>query len=1089
MSLKNTSKRFLLVLCALCPLAGFAQTILTGNIKDGARPLPGATIRVENENKRVLGGGTANLNGDYRFSMPAESGTLTIVCSFIGYKTQQVVYVGQKVLNFMLQEDAQLIDEVNVVGRRADIGSTGVDKRDMGIASQKIDLGDLQTIQATSVEDMLQGQLANVDIIASSGNPGSKMAIRIRGVNSLSASNEPLIVVDGIPYDTDINSEFDFASATEEDFGALVNIAPGDIASIEVLKDAQATAIWGSKGANGVLVITTKVGTVGSTRFSVTQKLDYKKERKSIPMLNGKEYITLIQDELWNYLHDVGYHWSYVQYLTQYPEINFDPQFKYYKEYNQNTDWLDLITQSALTSETNFSMQGGGDRARYRFSIGYLSEGGTTIGTDFTRLSTRLNVDYLFSTRLRVSSKFYFAQGERDESWKGSGSYNLNPRSEARERMPNMSPYVIDADGKFTNEYFIPMAETGYNPFQGAFPDSYNPLALVNDSKNNTISRDVRVQFSIVYDLLPNLKYTGDVGFDIGSTSTKKYLPYSVTGLNSNNAYYNRGDEKKSDKVSIYIDNRLVFNWEITEKHRLIAAGLLQTSQASSSVVETAVSGLGSSQASDPTSGGKIQDFYSDATKSRSVGLIGNLHYNYASRYLLNATVRHEGNSKMGRNQRWGSFATGAATWRFSEEPFLKEFEWLDESQMRASWGFAGNSPSSSFPYIGTYSSAGTYLTNGTITPTTIQLNNLKWEKVIQKNIGLDLSLFQRKLNVTFDFYDKVTKDVLHQSVSLPSTTGFSSIAWMNSGEIENYGWEFRLDLNRIIRTDKFWTTFNFNISRNRNKVLELPTNKRYERYSFGNGNYAQNVVIGDPLGSFYGYRYQGVYQNVDETVARDASGNKIYDLRGEAVRTVQGTTLIAQPGDARYEDVNHDGVIDKSDIVYLGNSMPVVIGGGGVSAGWHDWQFRAFFQYRLGQKAINTARLNAEDMRGRTNQSTATLKRWRREGDPTDVPRALWNRGYNTLGSDRFVDDASFLRLKQLMVSYTLPRTVLKHFRFSKFEVYASAYDLWTLTSYKGQDPEVGLVSKDGSIYQLAEDNSYTPRSPRITLGLNVEF
>jgi TonB-linked SusC/RagA family outer membrane protein len=655
--------------------------------------------------------------------------------------------------------------------------------------------------------------------------------------------------------------------------------------------------------------------------------------------------------------------------------------------------------------------------------------------------------------------------------------------------MPNMSPYVIDAAGKPTNEYFIPMAETGYTPFQGSFPDSYNPLALVNDSKNNTLSRDVRVQFSIVFDLLPGLKYTGDVGFDIGSTATKKYLPYSVTGLNSTNAYYNRGDEKKSDKVSIYIDNRFVYNWSISEMHKVVLAGLLQTSQASSSVVETAVSGLGSSQASDPTSGGKIQYFHSDAAKSRSVGFVGNLHYNYGSRYLVNATVRHEGNSKMGRNRRWGTFATGALTWRFSEEAFLKEIEWLDESQVRGSWGFAGNSPSSSFPYIGTYTSSGTYLTNSSTTPSTIQLNNLKWEKVIQKNVGLDLALLKRKVNITFDFYDKITKDVLHQSVSLPSTTGFSSIAWMNSGQIENYGWEFRLDLNRIVRTQHFWTSFSFNISRNRNKVLELPVNKRYERYTFGNGNYAQNVVIGDPLGSFYGYKYNGVYQNVDQTVARDISGNKIYDLRGEEVRTVLGTTLVAQPGDAKYEDVNHDGVIDKSDIVYLGNSMPVVIGGGGISMGWHGWQWRAFFQYRLGQKAINTARLNAESMRGRTNQSKATLKRWRREGDQTEIPRALWNMGYNTLGSDRFVDDASFLRLKQLMVSYTLPRDIFRNFPFSRFEVYFSAYDLWTLTNYKGQDPEVGLVNKDGSIYQLAVDESYTPRSPRLTLGLSVEF
>ncbi len=428
-SLKTVVILFLLSL----PFSVYAQQVLTGIVRDADGPMVGVTVSLQNENNRMLLGAATDINGEYYLTVPANVKGVAVVFSFIGYKTVKFPYKGQKVQHVTMQMDISELEEVVISAKRIHTDDNGIPIKDVGVARQKIDMDEMKEMQVTSVEDALQGRLANVDIIASSGDPGSKMSIRIRGTSSLNANNEPLIVVDGIPYDTDINEDFDFQTANEEDYGALVNISPSDIESIEVLKDAAATAIWGSQGANGVLVITTKRGSRGKTRFSISQKVDYKKEPRRIPMLNGEQYITMVQDAMWNRLHDIGFSWNELEKLTSYPEINYDPQFKYFKEYSQNTDWLDLVKSDVLSSETNFSMSGGGDRALYRFSLGYLTEQGTTKGTAFKRLSSRLNIDYRFSNRLRVAAGFSYTRGARDNNW-------INPRAHAKIKMPNMSP-------------------------------------------------------------------------------------------------------------------------------------------------------------------------------------------------------------------------------------------------------------------------------------------------------------------------------------------------------------------------------------------------------------------------------------------------------------------------------------------------------------------------------------------------------------------------------------------------------------------------------------------------------------------------
>lgn len=1079
MKLNGLTKIFLLCLLVL-PEALFAQTRLSGLVRDASGTLPGVSIYVQNENNRILNGTMTNENGEYFITVPADK-NLNIVYSFVGMKSKTIPYKGQKVLNITLEEDIKNLEEVLVTGKRIETNSMGVPTKDLGVARQKIDMEEMSEMQVTSIEDALQGRLGNVDIIASSGDPGSKMAIRIRGTSSLNASNEPLIVIDGIPYDTDINDDFDFGTANEEDFGALVNISPSDIESIEVLKDAAATALWGSKAANGVLLITTKRGTKGKPRFSISQKIDYKKEPKQIPMLDGKQYVAMIQDAMWNRMYEKGFDWSYIEELVKYPEINFDPSYTYYDEFNQNTNWVDLITQTGLSSETNFSMSGGGDRALYRFSVGYLSEGGTTVGTGFKRLTTRLNVDYNFSSKLRVSAGFSYAQGQRDNNWSQDGMPGV--REHARNKMPNMSPYVMDDFGNMTQEYFVP---TSY--FQGSWEDDklYNPVAMVHDSFNKTTNRDIRVTFNLDYKILASLTFRSDIGFDIGATKAKKFLPSSATGVVWTHKDFNKAEDNMSDKISINISNKLIYSQQFKEAHKMIVTMMCNTTDYSNNSYSSGVSGLGSEGLADPTGGGKITSMGSGASRNRTVGFVVNGHYNYKERYLFNAGYRWDGNSRMGSSSRWGGFPSLTLSWNLHNENFLKSIEKINEIKIRGSWGKSGNSPSSSYPYIGTFNPEGTYVDKGAIGPEQIQLNNLKWEMTTQKNLGVDLNFFNYKLGVTIDIYDKVTDDLLQKDVDVPTSTGFSKVNYYNSGKAKNYGWEFRVDLKNIVQLKDFSLSANFNISRNRNKILELPSNKNFTNYdNVSNGKYATSVQTGNPLGSFYGYQFLGVYQNEEQTIARDASGNHITDLSGSPVY-MKVRDYQMRPGDAIYADINHDGVIDEYDIVYLGNAMPILNGGFGFTFRYGNLRLKPFFQFRTGQSLINRMRINSESMYGKNNQSQAVLKRWRHEGDDTDIPRALWQTGYNYLGSDRFVEDASFLRLKNITLSYSLPKNWLRKVGFTKCDVYVTGYDLFTWTKYTGQDPE---VSPKTGLHELTEDNSATPRQRRMAIGLSIDF
>jgi TonB-linked SusC/RagA family outer membrane protein len=1038
--------------------------------------LTGVNVVFANSQNRFLTGIATGVSGEYSLKVPEGEGDLTLTFSFIGMKTQIIKYTGQKTLDVILEAQETLMDEVTVVGgtHRNDLGLTD---RQVISATQRIKLDDIMGVTpVSSVDEALQGRLGGVDIILG-GDPGSRSAIRIRGTSSLNASSEPLIVIDGVPRDQEIDADFEFSTANEEDFGALLNINPSDIESIEVLKDASATAIWGSKGANGVLVVTTKKGAKGPTTFTLSTKFTVKEEPNTIPLLDGNQYVAMMQDAIWNTANAKGISFAGTELdlLFNTPELNYNPGWIYFDEYNQNTKWLDEVRSTALTSDNNFAMSGGGDKAIYRFSLGYLYEGGTSIGTALRRLSSALNISYFFSDRLRVDADFSYSQSNRDDNYH-------NARSEALKKMPNKSPYWIDDEtGKRTTLYFSPVSD-----FQGAYNGSshFNPVAMARESYNTTMGREAKMNFRLNYKLLSGLSYTGLVSMTIGSTKNQKFLPQSTTGVVWTNQYFNRSADLLSDKMSIVTENKLLYTRKWENDHEIVATAILKTSSSNNSSYSSQTYGNSSPNLADPTSGGKVVSMGSGSSRSRKVTATINLNYTLLDRYVLSGNLNMEGNSSMGNSNRFGVFDAFGVAWLAHEEDFLKEVTWLNEAKIRFGYGQSGTSPGGSAPYIGTFKALTPgYIDNAAIEPVRIQLDKLKWETSTEFNIGTDLSFLHKKVYVTFDWYTRKKRDLLQKDIDIPSSTGFSEIRYFNSGEMSNWGMEFRVEYE-VFRSPEWLFSINANVSKNVNKIDKLPENMKQEQYEFKNGEYAQRVIAGNPAGSFYGYRYKGVYQNQVDTYARDRHGNVMMDFTGVPIRMKNGSVVVA-PGDASYQDENMDGLINQYDIVYLGNAMPLFIGGGGFSLKYKEWLLTAFFHGRYGQKVINRARMTSEAMYGKDNQSTAVLKRWRNEGDDTDIPRALYNYGYNYLGSDRFVENASFVRFKTLSLNYTVPKRVTARWGVNRLDVFITAYDLFTWTNYTGQDPEVSLPSGVG----LVQDNAQTPKAIRSSFGVKLNF
>jgi len=488
------------------------------------------------------------------------------------------------------------------------------------------------------------------------------------------------------------------------------------------------------------------------------------------------------------------------------------------------------------------------------------------------------------------------------------------------------------------------------------------------------------------------------------------------------------------------------------------------------------------------------QSMSASSTQFRSVGFFLNDQYKFKDKYILSIGAKIEANSKYSRQARWGFFPAANLAWRISEEPFLKGFKFIDDFRLRGSWGITGNSPDKNYLYFNTYT-AGTdynYLDMKGVKPNNMELTNLKWENIEQYNIGFSFYGIKNRLNIEFDVYEKTTKNLyltLYET-NIPNSTGFERYA-TNDGKMLNKGIEFSIDYKVIDRED-FDLSFNFNISHNKNVILQLPKTYTFEYGNMlENGNYKVAVVPGQASGGFFGYKYLGVYSREEDTYVRDANGNLVYNIGDDKPLKMihtepDGGYYEFEAGDAKYEDRNHDGKIDELDIAYLGDTNPLFMGGFGPRVSYKNFTVNFFVYYRVGYEIINQTRMDTEKMYGYDNQSKATNWRWRSEGDETDMPRALYNYGYNWLGSSRFVEDGTFIRFKSASISYDFPKETAKKLKFNDIKVYLTGYNLYTWTRYTGQDPEVGLPSNPKI---LPKDYSRTPPTMRYTLGISLTF
>lgn len=1092
-------------------------TTVYGTVTDDYGPVMGASVCEVDGSGRIIEATVTDLNGN--FSMKVRNEKDKIRFSYVGCQTMAMA-IDRSSYKVKLVSKTNLA-EVNVVSKkRLNGGGLAIPEREISYSTQTISMKEFEGLGITSVDEALQGRISGLDIISNSGNLGAGTTMRLRGTSSISTltNANPLIVVNGNTWNVDM-SNFNANNANDEQFAQLLNVNPEDISSITVLKDAAATAIYGSQGANGVIEITTKRGTKGAPKLTYSLRLTGTYQPQGYKMLNGDDYTMLLKESYFNpQLSDAA---------ANIRELNYDPTYSEYEQYNNNTDWLDAVTQFGLRQNHYLSVTGGGEKATFRISGGFDNETGSVIKQKLSRFSTRVALDYYVSDRIKISTNFSLTYTNNKRNY-----YDLLPL--AYKKMPNMGIYTQDPlTGEDTDKYYTMLqgASTEFNGSsssdQGAWTnqkDYANPVAVANLAVNDDKTYDITPEFELNYHLLGlddeswQLNWQGRVYMNIFNEYVDQFLPQElVTVPWSNGVNLSRSASTKSVAFNTKQTLTLIPSFK-NKNHSLMAMARLELTSGSSNGQSTDGKGLPSGGITSPDAGGTITGLSSSYSQWRSMYYTVSAHYAYKSRYMLDFSVRADGTTKFGPDRRWGYFPAVSARWNIVDEPWMKGTrKWLSMLSIRPSWGKVGNQPTQDYLYESKYGSSDRYIGSATMKPLNIRLTDLRWETKSTYDVGMDINLFDDKLQFTLDWYHETTNDMLMPDVRIPSNAGFYTLAFMNVGSMRNIGWEFNINTNQLLKKGDFYVDFNATFGNNKNEILEMdPTvlETLNTKFNKENRSVLQRVQVNNPFGAIYGFRYKGVYQYQYETfknmsqeerdaflaagktapIAMNADGNVIYDADGAPVRMMFGytndgtfTPYSMKGGDAIYEDVNNDGNINELDIVYLGSSLPKLTGGFGFNINYKRWKLNTQFNYRLGNKILNLARLDAEAMISNNNQSQAVNYRWRMEGDVTSIPRAMFGStsNYNTLISDRFMENGSFLRLNYIQLSYSFDSKVIKKaIGISGLRFYLSANNLFCLTEYTGVDPEVNYGS-----YGVATDEGQTPRAKSYTLGITVDF
>lgn len=1139
--------KYLLLLFLCCGLSiTYAQKRISGHVfsaKDG--PIMMANVLEIDANNRIQSSSTTDMSGNFALTIKNPKNKLKVY--FYGYRPFEQVIGDKTSFRIQLTDNTQSIKEVKITGRKV-TKSNGlvIPEREVSVATQKLDMDEMKGLAFESADQALQGQIAGLDVVANSGNLGSGMSMRVRGVTTISGNQEPLIVVDGHILENYTSTDLDLQDMdNQEQFANLLSVNVEDIKTIEVKKDAGACAMWGSRGSNGVIEITTRRGSKGKTRVSGNYYFSGSWQPSGMKMLNGDEYTMMLKEGYFNPRQsDLTSSIIELMYNQERP--------MYYNNYNKNTDWVDEVTQFGQAHKFYVSLNGGGDQAQFRVSAGYDHETGTIIKQVLDRFSTRMTLDYDVSTRIKFSSNFSLTYTKNKQNY-------TDILAKAYNAMPNMSIYRYDGDIN-TGEYFRMYPRYGA---AGMVPDGYssyyledminngNPVAIANLSWKNTSQYQIVPQFELRYKLLgvdaskTQLDYRGEVYLNSTSNTTEGYYPGVLTsntwsgGINETGTSSNRG-------LTFTTQHDITFVPKLPEDHSFSVLLRGELSAYDGSEQALLASGLVGG-ITDPTVDGYLEKKdgypYTKTSKSHNMSFLGTTHYSFKSKYAVDITLRADGSTSFGKDKRWGYFPAFSGRWNISDEYFFRPIKkWVNMLAFRPGWGITGNAPSTSSTIFNMYSGSGTYAFNNkyndpnlrdlqAIRPTNLRLTTLQWEKTSSWNLGFNLGIFESLVDFDFNVYEKRTNNLLQARVAIPSSTGFSYLDWGNVGSLKNNGWELAANTRPLLgQKSKFNIRLKFNASQNKNRITSMNesvlssinTDFNYViRDDYPYMRYLSRVQIGNALYSIYGFRYLGVYrydyehsgyfadeskntvygdntaaaaaargENATCPIAYDANGNIIFDANGNPLRMYYnygGTNYQFSGGDVIYEDINHDGQINELDIVYLGNSNPTFTGGFGVDFTYGRWQLKTSFNIRTGAKIVNVARMVAEGMRTNQNQSRAVNWRWRKNGDITEIPRAMnTNAGasYNALASDRYVESGDFIRLQYVQLSYQFESKMIQRLGLRGLRFSASGNNLFFLTKYKGVDPE-----HSASGYSPAFDTSKTPRSRSVTFSFTVDF
>lgn len=980
----------------LLPMCMFAQQItVQGIVKDQTGEMViGASVM----EKGTTNGTITGIDGDFSLNMSPNG---TLVVSFVGYKTQEVQVKGQKQLQVVLSEDAEMLDEVVVIGYGT------MKKSDLTGAVSSIGNKDIKDSPVSNLGQAIQGKISGVQIV-DAGKPGDNVSIKIRGLGSIN-NCDPLVVIDGVPTDLGLSS---------------LNMA--DVERLDVLKDASATAIYGSRGANGVVMITTKRGTEGKGKLAVSANYSFQNATNVPSLLNAAQYAELSNDMMVN------------------SGRNPNPEWANPYELGAGTDWVDELLRTGVMQNYTVSYSGGNEKSHYYVSGGFLDQSGIVKSVNYRRFTFQSNSDAQVLKWLKFSNNITFSADT-----KKSGSYNIGDALKALPIYP-----VKNEDGSWSGP-------DGNSEWYGS---TRNPIGPTELNKSQTDGYNFLANLTAELTFTKWLKFKSTFGYDAKFWFIDNFTPkynWKPTPTEETSRY------KSDNKSFTYLwDNYFLFDHTFAEKHRVGLMAGMSAQWNTNDYLNAQKNVFMFDNVHEMDNGEEMYAIGGNETEWALLSYMARVNYSYEDRYLLTATIRRDGSSRFGKKHRWGTFPSVSVAWRASQEKWFPKNDYINDLKVRAGYGVTGSQASvGNYSYLASYNTSvypfGISSGNQTaLVSSTLANPYIHWEEVAQTNIGFDASLFNSRVMFSFDAYLKETRDMLVKA-SIPITSGFedTTTTYTNAGKVRNQGIE--MSLHTINLTGELGWETNVTATYNKNKIKDLNSDVPYYINQINN-SYVTMLAKDYPINVFYGYVTDGIFQNQSE-------------VNTHAVQPG------AEPGDIRFRDLNNDGVINDSDRTVIGNPNPSWLFSMSNSLSYKGFELSVFLQGIAGNKIYNANNIDNTGMAAAYNQTTDVLKRWQGEGTSNSMPRAVFgDPNQNTRVSDRFVENGSYLRLKNITLSYTFPKQWLQKTQIENARLSLSCENVATITGYSGFDPEVGINGIDQNRY---------PISRTFSLGLNFNF